>query len=95
MGKAFEEIYAGLNEAISHAKGEQTKVVEHKPRPVDVKAIREKTGMNQQQFCSAFGISLGTLRHWELGLRTPGGTALVLLRVADKNPKAVIDAIAG
>jgi putative transcriptional regulator len=94
MSKAFEEIYAGLNEAIDHAKGEQTKIVEHAPTPVDVKAIRAKTGMSQQQFCATFGISLGTLRHWEQGLRTPRGTALVLLRIVDKNPTAVIDTIA-
>ena len=94
MSKAFDEIYAGLNEASDHAKGKQTKVFEHRPTPVDVKAIRAKTGMSQQQFCATFGISLGTLRHWEQGLRTPRGTALVLLRVVDKNPTAVIDAIA-
>ncbi len=94
MSKAFEEIYAGLNEAIDHAKGKKTKVIEHTATPVDVKAIRAKTGMSQQQFCATFGISLGTLRHWEQGLRTPRGTALVLLRVVDKNPTAVIDAIA-
>jgi len=95
MGKAFEEIYAGLNEAMNHAKGEQTKVLEHTPRTVDVKTIRTKTGMSQQRFCATFGISIGTLRHWEQGLRTPRGTALVLLKVVDKNPNAVIEAIAG
>ena len=94
MGKAFEEIYAGLNEAISHAKGEQTKIIEHTQRSVDVKAIRAKTGMSQQRFCATFGISLGRLRHWEQGLRTPRGTALILLKVVDKNPIAVIEAIA-
>jgi len=95
MGKAFEEIHAGLCDALEHAKGEKSGVIEHKPKPVDVKAIRKKTGMSQQQFCATFGISLGTLRHWEQGLRTPRGTALVLLRVIDKNPKAVIEAVDG
>ena len=92
--KAFEEIYAGLQDAIKHAKGEKSGVIEHKPHQVNVKAIREKTGMSQQKFCATFGISLGTLRHWEQGLRTPRGTALVLLKVVDKNPKAVIEAVA-
>lgn len=93
MSKAFDEIHAGLNDAIKHAKGEKSKVIEHKPEPVDVKAIREKTGMSQQKFCATFGISLGTLRHWEQGLRTPRGAARVLLKVVDKNPKAVMKAI--
>ena len=56
-------------------------------------AIRKKTGMSQQQFCATFGISLGALRHWEQGLRMPRGAARVLLKVVDKNPKAVIKAI--
>jgi len=34
-------------------------------------SFRAKTGMSQQNFCATFSISLGTLRHWEQGLRTP------------------------
>lgn len=93
MGKAFDEIHAGLLDALNHARGDKSGVVEHKVKSVDVKAIREKTGMSQQRFCATFGISLGTLRHWEQGLRTPRGTALVLLKVVDKNPQAVIAAV--
>jgi len=48
---------------------------------LNVKAIRETTGMSQQKFCSTFGISVGILRNWEQGLRTPRGTARVLLQV--------------
>jgi putative transcriptional regulator len=49
--------------------------------------------MSQQRFCAAFGISIGTLRHWEQGLRSPRGAARVLLRVVEHNPQAVIKAI--
>jgi putative transcriptional regulator len=95
MNKAFTEISAGIDSAIAHAKGEPThNVVEYQTKTIDVKAIREKIGMSQQQFCSTFGISLGTLRHWEQGLRTPRGTAKVLLKVIERNPKAIIEAIA-
>ena len=93
MSKAFTEISAGLKDAIAHAKGEATKTVEHRPEPINVKAIREKTRMSQQRFCATFGISLGTLRHWEQGLRAPRGTARVLLKVVERNPKAVVDAL--
>lgn len=94
MNKAFNEIAAGLNDAIAHAKDEKNNVIVHKPESIDVKAIRLKTGMSQQEFCSTFGISLGTLRHWEQGLRMPRGTAKVLLKVVEHNPQAIIDAIA-
>ena len=93
MNKAFAEISAGLEDAISHAKGEETKIILHQPENIDVKSIRKKTGMSQQKFCTTFGISLGTLRHWEQGLRNPRGTAKVLLKIVEHNPQAVIEAI--
>jgi hypothetical protein len=34
-------------------------------------------------------------RHWERGDRVPQGPALVLLNVVDKEPKAVLKALAG
>lgn len=82
MGKAFTEISAGLTDAIEHAKGKSTKIKVHKPEAISVKAIREKSGMSQQKFCATFGISIGTLRHWEQGLRVPRGPARVLLKVS-------------
>ncbi len=93
MSKAFTEISAGLEDAILHAKGQSSGVIEHNSEAINVKAIREKTGMSQQKFCVTFGISLGTLRHWEQGLRSPRGPAKVLLKVVQHNPEAVIEAI--
>ncbi|MCU7929131.1 MAG: helix-turn-helix domain-containing protein [Candidatus Thiodiazotropha sp. (ex Dulcina madagascariensis)] len=93
MSKAFTEISAGLKDATAHAKREKSGAVEHIPEPLNVKAIRKKTGMSQQRFCATFGISLGTLRHWEQGLRTPRGAARVLLKVVERNPKSVIDVV--
>lgn len=93
MSKAYIEIRKGIDDAIGHAKGNKAKAQEHRMESMDVKAIRAKTGMSQQRFCAAFGISIGTLRHWEQGLRSPRGAARVLLRVVDHNPRAVIKAI--
>ncbi|MBT3010589.1 MAG: helix-turn-helix domain-containing protein [Candidatus Thiodiazotropha sp. (ex Lucina aurantia)] len=93
MSKAFTEISEGLKDAAAHAKGEKSEVLEHAPEALNVRAIREKTGMSQQRFCATFGISLGTLRHWEQGLRSPRGAARVLLKVVENNPQAVIKAV--
>ena len=43
MSKAFEEINAGLDDAIKHAKGKKSKVVVHKPETINVQTIRKKT----------------------------------------------------
>jgi len=63
------------------------------PAKVDVKAVRRSTGLTQEEFAAKFAISLGTLRHWERGDRVPRGTALVLLNVIAREPKAVMRAL--
>jgi len=93
MSSAFDSIKQGLNEAIEFSKGKQTKAIVHKFTPVDVKNIRAQVGMSQNEFASAFGISVSTLRHWERGDRTPHGPALVLLNVVAKEPHAVLSAL--
>ena len=76
------------------AKGDTQGVQVHYPRAVDVKSVRAKVGMTQEQFAARFGFSTATLRHWERGDRTPRGPALVLLNVIERNPGAVIAALA-
>lgn len=61
--------------------------------PADVQAIRAKLGTSQAEFALMIGVSVSTLRNWEQGRRTPDGPALALLRVAARNPKAVIEAL--
>lgn len=94
MSTAFESIKQGLQEAIAHAKGETNGIRVHRPRVVDVKAVRAKVGMTQEQFAARFGFSTTTLRHWERGDRSPHGPALVLLNVIEHNPQVVIEALA-
>ena len=93
MSNAFSSIKQGLEEALEFSSGKPCKAVIHKFSPVDVKAIRAKVGMSQNEFASAFGISVSTLRHWERGDRAPHGPALVLLNVVAKEPQAVLNAL--
>jgi len=93
MSKIFDDIKKGLNEAIDHANGNNDAVLVYKPKPVDVKAVREKTGMTQERFAACFGISPATLRHWERGDRTPRGAALVLLNLLDKDPETILQTL--
>ena len=93
MNKAFGSIKQGLNEALEFSKGKIGQAVVHEFSPVDVKNLRANIGMSQNEFASAFGISVSTLRHWERGDRIPQGPALVLLNVVAKEPKAVLKAL--
>jgi len=65
------------------------------PEEVNVKDVREKTGLTQTQFAATFGISLGTLRHWERGDRKPHGPALVLLNAANNAPDMLLRILSG
>ena len=72
---------------LEFSKGKKGKAVVHKFTPVDVKNIRAQVGMSQNEFASAFGISVSTLRHWKRGDSTPHGPSLVLLNVVAKDQK--------
>ena len=93
MSDFFSSIKQGLNEAIEFSKGNTKGAMVHKFSPLDVKRIRSNVGLSQNEFATAFGISVSTLRHWERGDRTPQGPALVLLNVVDKEPQAVFKAL--
>ncbi len=93
MSEAFESIKSGLEQAIAHAEGKPIKANIRKIGPLDVKAIRRQVGMSQSEFATSFGISLGTLRHWERGDRQPQGPARVLLNVLAKEPETVLSAL--
>ena len=84
----FQDIAAGLREALSHARGESQAKESRVPR-LDVAAIRAKLGMTQARFAETFGVSVGTVRNWEQGRRAPRGPARVLLLVIDAEPLAV------
>ena len=55
----------------------------------DVAALRRFVGLTQEQFASAMGISVHTLRNWEQGRRQPEGPAIALLRIAARHPRII------
>lgn len=94
MSKASDSIKKGLRQAIAHQEGKTRGVKTHTPSAIDVQALRKRIGLTQEEFAAKFNVSLGTLRHWERGDRIPHGPALVLLRVIDKDDRAVLRALA-
>lgn len=59
-----------------------------------VAGVRERLGLSQQELADLLGISRRTLENWEQGRREPTGAAKVLLKVAERHPKAVLEAVA-
>ena len=59
-----------------------------------VKLVRHRLSLTQAEFARRFQVSLGTVRDWEQGRRQPDGPAQVLLWVIDREPEAVLRALA-
>ena len=58
-----------------------------------VSAARSKLGLTQHEMAVLLGISPRTLQNWEQGQREPDQAAKILLRVAMKHPRAVLEAV--
>ena len=84
-------IASGLVEAIAYAKGESVPGIRTTEAP-DVKSIRIKLGMTQEQFAAAYHISAGTVKGWEQRRRKIDATAAALLRTIEKYPEQVREA---
>jgi putative transcriptional regulator len=90
------QIIEALDEAVSNACGRRTGIRKHLvrvPADVDVKAVRARPKMSQSQFAETFGFSLGTVQNWKRGHRRPEGAARALLKVIDRRPDAVFEAL--
>ncbi len=61
---------------------------------VDVKKLRERLDLTQEQFALAFGLELDAVRNWEHGRREPDAAARSFLMVIERAPEMVRDALA-
>jgi putative transcriptional regulator len=59
----------------------------------NVRALREKLNLTQEQFAARFHLPLGTVRDWEQGAHRPDKAAQVLLTVIARDPDGVARAL--
>lgn len=95
MSKVADSIRRGLQEALAYADGtaDPRAYQVHVPATINVKAIRAKLAMTQEEFAGRFGFSVSTLRHWEQGTRQPEDPTRAYLLVIDRAPAAVQEAL--
>lgn len=58
MSSIFSSIKQDLEKVLEFSKGDEGKAVIHKFTAIDVKDLRAKVGMSQNEFASTFGISI-------------------------------------
>jgi putative transcriptional regulator len=95
MSKLGDELVQSMAQALAHARGKRTGSRTYKVavKPDDVRRARKRLGLSQDQFADAFGVSASTLRKWEQGQRSPTGAAKTLLKIIEREPKAVVRAL--
>jgi putative transcriptional regulator len=63
------------------------------PETADVRAVRNKLGLTQEQFALRYGLDLDAVRNWEHGRRRPDTAARSYLRVIERDPRLVEEAL--
>jgi DNA-binding transcriptional regulator YiaG len=61
------------------------------PRDVDVKALRTRLGISQEDFAGRYGLDVATVRNWEQGRTKPEGPAATLLRLIERDPDKIVE----
>jgi putative transcriptional regulator len=89
----FDKLLASIKEAGDIKAGRMKASREYEIKPPEIKTVREKLNVSQTEFALMIGVSVRTLQNWEQGRRKPDGPAKALLRVASRNPSAVLDAL--
>ena len=91
--KHFEKLVASIKEAGEIKAERKAPSRKFEIKPPEIKTVREKLNVSQNEFALMIGVSVRTLQNWEQGRRKPEGPAKALLRIASKNPGAVLDAL--
>jgi putative transcriptional regulator len=89
----FNELVKSVREGGAILKGKAKPSRTFGIKGSDIKQVRINYRLSQSEFAALLGISVGTLRNWEQGRRTPEGPARVLLQVVAKHPEAVWDVV--
>lgn len=91
--KDFQKLVESVNQMGAIMRGEDVAHRRTVVTAIDVKALRERTGLTQADFSTMIGVSIKTLQNWEQGRREPEGPAKALLRVVEREPEAVVSAL--
>jgi len=89
----FEELMNSIKEGGAIVRGDTKPSRRYNFNEPDVQAIRQQYGLTQEKFARMLSISVATLRNWEQGRRKPEGPAKVLLMIAAKYPKAILNVV--
>jgi putative transcriptional regulator len=88
--KAFDKIAAGLTEALEIVRGNAKPTKLYVPAEINVRGIRKKLGLSQDDFAQEFGFTINQIRDWEQGRSRPLDGLRAYLMIIERNPQAVL-----
>jgi putative transcriptional regulator len=93
----FKDMIAGFAEAKKYRAKRKTKLrifrfafEPVKMKPAQIRRIRTRLQLSQPEFADFLCTSVGTIRSWEQGNRTPTRSALRLLVIAKQQPALLL-----
>jgi putative transcriptional regulator len=93
----FDEMLSGFAEAKKYRAGQRTKLrvsrMAFQPvamRPAQIRRVRKRLKLSQPEFAGFLCTSIGTIRSWEQGSRSPNSSALRLLAIAKEKPALLL-----
>ena len=90
------EVEAALDEVLAHVRGENPlpcRLVDD-PAAEHIVALRKRMKLSRQKFADRFGLDARALQEWEQGRSVPDRAARILLTVIEREPEAVVRALA-
>lgn len=79
----------GLRESLAEMKTGRV-AREYTPEQLLLRAARQALGLSQIRFAALIDTPVATVRDWEQGRFKPAGSALLLCKIAIKNPDALL-----
>lgn len=62
-------------------------------RNVNVRALRERLGLTQEEFARCYRLPLRSVQEWEQGRKRPAAGTMTLLLAISRKPKALAEAL--
>jgi putative transcriptional regulator len=89
MSDAGKRLIRSASQARRIARGEEAPARAFIPPEIDVKGIRSRICLTQDDFASEFGFTTSQIRDWEQNRYRPLGSDRAYLMIIDKHPDVV------
>src|SRR5438105_1360492 len=90
MTKAGKRILEGAREALGIARGDKKPARIFVPAEIDVKAVRLRCDLSQEDFAAQFGFTIDQIKAWEQQRTRPIGGVRTYLMLIDRDPQQVM-----